>query len=135
MAGRTYRYFKGEPLYPFGHGLSYTTFTYGKPEYSATTIKAGEPVKVTVPVTNSGKMDGDEVVMVYVSCPADHSGPVKNLRGFKRVHIPAGETASVDITLDAESFSSFDNATGRVDVRPGRYIVHLPETQQDIIVK
>lgn len=135
MAGRTYRYFKGEPLYPFGHGLSYTTFTYGKPKYSATTIKAGEPVKVTVPVTNSGKMDGDEVVMVYVSCPADHSGPVKNMRGFKRVHIPAGKTEKVEITLDPESFSTFDNATQRVNVRPGRYIVHLPESQQEITVK
>lgn len=66
MVGRTYRYFKGEPLYPFGHGLSYTTFKYGKPKYSSTRVKAGEPVKVTVPVKNTGKMDGDEVVMVYV---------------------------------------------------------------------
>lgn len=80
-------------------------------------------------------MDGDEVVMVYVSCPADHSGPVKNLRGFKRVHIPAGKTEKVEITLDPESFSTFDNATQRVNVRPGRYIVHLPESQQEITVK
>lgn len=135
MVGRTYRYFKGEPLYPFGYGLSYTTFEYGKPKFSSTKVKAGEPMKLTVPVSNTGKMDGDEVVMVYVSCPADVSGPIKNLKGFKRVHIPAGKTEKVEITLDGDAFSVFDNETQRVIPRPGKYIVHLPSSQHEVIVK
>lgn len=135
MVGRTYRYFKGEPLYPFGHGLSYTTFKYGKPKYSSTCVKAGEPVKVTVPVKNTGKMDGDEVVMVYVSCPADVSGPIRNLKGFKRVHIPAGKTEKVEITLGGDAFAVFDSESQRVVTRPGKYVVHMPEGEQEIIVE
>jgi beta-glucosidase len=69
MAGRTYRYFGGEALYPFGYGLSYTTFKYGKPALSAAKLKAGQPLKVSVEVTNAGGRDGDEVVQLYVTRP------------------------------------------------------------------
>lgn len=134
MVGRTYRYFKGEPLYPFGHGLSYTTFSYGTPAFSSESIKVGEPLMITVPVTNTGKMDGDEVVMVYVSNPADPSGPIKSLKGFKRVHIPAGETSEVNITLDAEAFGTFDSVTERVNERPGSYVLHLPCSKHEVTV-
>lgn len=134
MVGRTYRYFKGEPLYPFGHGLSYTTFSYGKPKFSSQKVKAGQPVKVTVPVTNTGKMDGDEVVMLYVSNPADKSGPVKSLKGFKRVNIPAGKTVKVDIELDGDAFSTFDPETQRVIPLAGTYLVHLADGKHEVKV-
>ena len=134
MVGRTYRYFKGEPLYPFGHGLSYTTFAYGKPGFSSSKIKAGESVKVTVPVTNTGKMDGDEVVMLYVSNPADKSGPIKSLKGFKRVNIPAGKTVNVELELDGNAFSTFDAETQRVIPLAGTYIVHLADGQHEVKV-
>ncbi|MBQ8241482.1 MAG: glycoside hydrolase family 3 C-terminal domain-containing protein, partial [Bacteroides sp.] len=98
MAGRTYRYFQGQPLYPFGYGLSYTTFAYGDIQVPAS-AKVGEAVKVVVPVTNSGKMCGDEVVQLYLKKQGDAEGPIKTLRAFKRVHIPAGETVQVELEL------------------------------------
>lgn len=117
MDGRTYRYFRGEPLYPFGHGLSYTAFGYGEPAVS----KEGKDVVLTVPVTNTGAMDGDEVVQVYLVNPSDPSGPVKTLRAYRRVNIPAGETARVSFTMTPESFATFDHATERMTTRPGTY--------------
>lgn len=100
MQGFTYRYFKGEPLYPFGYGLSYTTFEYGRPQLSKTEITQGEQLKVSVTVKNSGSVDGEEVVQLYI---ADKSSadprPLKDLRGFERIHLKAGETKTVDFDL------------------------------------
>ncbi|MDE5727249.1 MAG: glycoside hydrolase family 3 C-terminal domain-containing protein [Duncaniella sp.] len=117
MDGRTYRFFKGEPLYPFGHGLSYTTFSYGKPSVA----REGQNVRVSIPVSNTGAMDGDEVVQLYVSSDADPTGPVKNLRGFRRVSIPKGETRTVEFTLTPVDFATFDHKTQRLSTRPGTY--------------
>ncbi len=96
MKGRTYRYFEGEPLFPFGFGLSYTTFEYG-----SAFVKGH---KLIVPVTNSGAIDAEEVVQLYVRRPDDADGPLKSLRGFQRVLIPAGETVEVAFTLNDETF-------------------------------
>ncbi|MDE6390015.1 MAG: glycoside hydrolase family 3 C-terminal domain-containing protein [Duncaniella sp.] len=117
MDGRTYRFFKGEPLYPFGHGLSYTTFSYGKPSVA----REGQNVRVSIPVSNTGAMDGDEVVQLYVSSDADPTGPVKNLRGFRRVSIPKGQTRTVEFTLTPVDFATFDHKTQRLSTRPGTY--------------
>lgn len=124
MAGRTYRYFKGEPLYPFGHGLSYTTFSYGVPTVPSV-LKAGDKLTVNVPVTNTGLRQGDEVVMVYVSNPSDPSGPIKSLKGFRRVAVEPSATENVAIELDEEAFAFFNPATERLDVLPGTYLVHI----------
>ena len=96
MRGRTYRYFEGEPLFPFGFGLSYTTFDYG-----SAFVKGR---KLIVPVTNSGAVDAEEVVQLYVRRPDDADGPLKSLRGFQRVLIPAGETVNVSFKLTDETF-------------------------------
>ena len=96
MKGRTYRYFEGTPLFPFGHGLSYTSFEYGD-----ASVKGS---KLTVPVTNTGNVDADEVVQLYVRNVDDPDGPFKSLRGFKRVNIKAGETANVSFDLTDEVF-------------------------------
>ncbi|MCM1521848.1 MAG: glycoside hydrolase family 3 C-terminal domain-containing protein [Muribaculaceae bacterium] len=117
MAGRTYRYFTGKPLYPFGHGLSYTTFKYGE----AKAERSGDDVLLTVPVTNTGAMDGDEVVQVYLQNPSDPSGPSKALRAYKRVSIPAGETVEVKFTLAPIQFATYDHSAGRMTTRPGSY--------------
>jgi beta-glucosidase len=94
MKGRTYRYFEGEPLYPFGYGLSYTTFAYSNLR-APDAARAGSPVKVTVDVRNSGKRDGEEVVELYVK----HPGVVRELQGFERVALRAGEKKTVAFTV------------------------------------
>lgn len=121
MKNRTYRYFKGPVLHPFGHGLSYTSFAYGKPVLSASRIKAGEPIKATVTVRNTGAHDGDEVVQLYLAKPGDTANPV--LAGFRRIHLKAGASQSVTLELDARAQSQVD-AQGVRKVRPGAYTVH-----------
>jgi beta-glucosidase len=100
MQGFTYRYFKGVPLYPFGYGLSYTIFEYGMPTLSKPEIGTGENLTVSVTVKNAGSVDGEEVVQLYI---ADKSGtdprPLKDLRGFERILLKAGETKTVDFEL------------------------------------
>jgi len=96
MKGRTYRYFEGEPLWPFGFGLGYTTFRYGE----AKTEKG----RITIPVTNTGSRNAAEVVQLYVRFKADEEGPLKSLRGFRRVEIPAGKTVEVSLPLTEETF-------------------------------
>ena len=99
MAGRTYRYFTGSPLYAFGYGLSYTTFEYGEARV--------EGNRLIVPVSNTGQRDATEVVQLYVRNTADTEGPQKTLRGFRRAFIPAGETARVALPLTDETFLSW----------------------------
>jgi len=122
MDGRTYRYFKGPVLYPFGHGLSYTTFRYGTPALAASSIAAGSPVDVTVDVANTGKRDGDEVVQLYLAKPGDTANPT--LAAFRRVHVKAGERTRVTLALDARALSQVDAAGARAVV-PGAYTVYV----------
>jgi len=123
MKGRTYR-FMDDALFPFGYGLSYTTFKIGKAVLSKTTIKSDETILLTVPVTNAGKRDGVEVVQVYVRKVNDIEGPLKTLRGFKRVEIPAGKTQKVAIDLTPSSFEFFDWSQRKMMVTPGEYEVY-----------
>jgi beta-glucosidase len=104
MAGRTYRYFSGTPLYPFGFGLSYTSFAYGKPVLSKAVVKAGEAVEVTVPVRNTGHVTGDEVVQLYVSS-SQKGAPIRSLKAVERITLKPGESRSVHFTLDAKAMS------------------------------
>ncbi|WP_303829945.1 glycoside hydrolase family 3 C-terminal domain-containing protein [Asticcacaulis taihuensis] len=122
MKGRTYRYFKGKVLYPFGHGLSYTNFTYDKPTLSAKTLKAGDAATASVTVHNSGKQDGDEVVQLYLAKPGDTANPV--LAGFTRVSLKAGEGRTVSLPLDARALSQVGQDGSR-KVLPGEYSVSL----------
>ncbi|MGH7712188.1 MAG: glycoside hydrolase family 3 C-terminal domain-containing protein, partial [Gemmatimonadaceae bacterium] len=106
MKGRTYRFFSGTPLYPFGHGLSYTTFTYADLQTSADSLRAGDTVSVSVHVTNSGTRRGDEVVQLYV----EHVGsaverPIKELRGYRRLTLNPGETRTIRFPLAASQLA------------------------------
>ncbi len=107
MAGRTYRYFKGEPLYPFGYGLSYTRFTYAPLKTSAARFRPGRPVTVSTTVTNAGDRDGDEVVQFYISQSAP-GAPLTALKGFQRIHLKRGESRAIRFTLDDEAAAIVD---------------------------
>jgi beta-glucosidase len=119
MKGRTYRYFSGEPLYPFGHGLSYTRFAYANVRASAPSVKAGGKISVSVDVTNAGAMDGDEVVQLYLSHPGVEGAPVRALEGFQRVHIAKGQKKTVTFDLADRALSMVDAQGGR-RVAPGK---------------
>ena len=124
MSGHTYRYFNGEPLYPFGYGLSYTSFTYNNLKV-AERYKAGDTVKVSVKVKNSGKRAGDEVVQLYVSdLEAPVPVPIRALKGFKRIHLLPGETKRVDFALPSDAFSVITNQNER-KVLPGKFSISV----------
>lgn len=130
MENRTYRYFKGKPLYPFGFGLSYTNFKYGKLKM-AKTVNQGDELKVTVNVTNTGKREGEEVVQLYLSnLSATVPVPVRSLKGFDRIHLGPGETRSVTFTVTPDAFSVIDEKNKRV-ILPGVFEVavggHQPQ--------
>jgi beta-glucosidase len=125
MKGRTYRYFKGSPLYPFGHGLSYTRFAYANAQASSVAIDAGQSLTASVDVRNSGDHAGDEVVQVYLTYPTgDSLAPQRSLVGIERVHLAAGESRRVSFTLDPRLLSSVD-AAGRRAVVAGDYGLYL----------
>ena len=113
MKNRTYRYFTGEPLFPFGFGLSYTTFEVGKPAYKNN--------KVYVTVKNTGSVEGTETVQVYISRPADKEGPLKTLRGYEQVRLKAGESKTISIDLPRQNFETWDAQTNTMRVVPGRF--------------
>lgn len=110
MANRTYRYFKGDVRYPFGYGLSYTTFAY-QPLTLAPTVETGKSLQVSTTVTNTGSRDGDEVVQLYVKHPQNGNTrvPLKSLKGFKRIHLKKGESQQVTFTLSPEELALVDD--------------------------
>jgi len=142
--GRTYQYFKGKPLYPFGFGLSYTTFSYSGLKTSTESLS--DSIMVSVNVKNTGKLDGDEVVQLYVSYPDSKvERPLKQLKGFKRVFIPAGETKRVDIPLKSEDLAywhieknAFVVEKGKVKLMIGgsseNPLIHIREKNNDMII-
>ena len=124
MKGRTYRYIRDfKPLFPFGHGLSYTQFEIGEGTLSASSMRWNDEGKVTltIPVRNVGRRDGTEVVQLYLKNLDDPEGPVMQLRGFQRVEVKAGGSASVTLELTPRSFEWFDARSNAVNVRPGRF--------------
>jgi beta-glucosidase len=129
MAGRTYRYFDGTPLYGFGYGLSYTTFDYSGLKLSSSQIKAGDPLKLEVDVRNTGKTAGDEVAEVYLSKNADVPAHlIRTLRGFERFHLAAGQSKHVTFTLSARDLSLVTEQ-GDHAVLPGGYKIFVGSNQ------
>ena len=123
MQGRTYRYFKGEALFPFGYGLSYTSFEIGKAQLSKKRIHANESVNLDLWIKNTGERDGEEVIQVYIRKLKDKEGPLKTLRAFKRVHVKSGEKKQISIHLPNDSFEFFDPEFNVMRVMTGEYEV------------
>jgi beta-glucosidase len=124
MKGRTYRYFTGKPLYPFGHGLAYTQFAYDEPRLSTPALKAGETLRVSARVRNAGARAGDEVVQVYLEYPDRPLSPRRALVDFARVTLQPGESRELTFELDARRLSDVDRA-GKRAVMPGDYRVFV----------
>ncbi|MCL2808465.1 MAG: glycoside hydrolase family 3 C-terminal domain-containing protein [Treponema sp.] len=123
MKGRTYRYMTEKPLYPFGFGLSYTTFRFDSIDLCCPSISAGGKVMVSVTVSNVGKFDADEVVQIYISKDTrTEDEPLSSLRGFKRIFIKAGKSAKAEFELSASVFESVD-ADGNSKLVTGSYTV------------
>jgi beta-glucosidase len=127
IKGRTYRYFQGKPLWGFGYGLSYTTFKYGPVTLSSATPNAGDAMKATVTVTNTGAVSGDEVVEAYVKTP-QADGPVHSLVGMQRMTLAAGASKEVTLNIDPRSISSVDERGNR-SILPGKYSLWLGGAQ------
>ena len=121
MANRTYRYFRGEPMFHFGYGLSYTSFSYGEPQLGAAFVTPGENARVSVSVTNTGEYDGEEVVQLYLQKPDDSEGPQLTLRSFERVFISKGETVQVEFELTHAQLEWWNEVVQRMTVLPGDY--------------
>jgi beta-glucosidase len=118
MKGRTYRYFTGEPLYPFGYGLSYTNFEYSNLSFDKNSVAASDDVTASVDVKNIGSMASDEVVEVYLTHPGVKGAPIRALAGFERVHLEAGQTQKVQVKIPNRNLSYVDEA-GTRRITPG----------------
>lgn len=117
MEGHTYRFFRGEPLYPFGYGLSYSKFVYGKARFA--------DGKLSLSVSNKSKRDGTETVLVYITKVGDTDGPIRTLRAFQRVEVAAGSTVNVSIPLPDSAFEWWDAKSNAMRILPGQYIVQV----------
>src|SRR6185369_13452446 len=118
-----YRYFKGEPLYPFGFGLSYTSFAYSNLRFDSRTVKAGQPIKVMVDVKNVGDRAGDEVVQLYLTdVAASVPVPIRSLIGFARISLKPAEKQTVTFTITPRQMSLIDDAGKRI-IEPGEFLV------------
>lgn len=120
MKGRTYRYFEGELLWPFGFGLSYTTFSYGNLTLPDKPISAGDPLNASVMVTNTGAVAGDEIVQLYLKFPGVPGAPIHALRGFQRLHLEPGASQKVEFHLSPRDLSMVTDA-GDIIVAQGDY--------------
>lgn len=128
MKGRTYRYFS-DPLFAFGYGLSYTTFEIGEANLQGS-VDSGKAT-LTIPVTNTGKRDGTEIVQVYIRDLSDTEGPLKSLRGFQRVNVKAGQKATAAIELTPKSFEFWDAESNTMRTKPGQYEILYGNSSQD----
>jgi beta-glucosidase len=124
MKGRTYRYFAGQPLWPFGYGLSYTTFRYSDLTLPRAPLEAGQPLDASVRVTNAGKVAGDEVVQLYLKFPGVAGAPVRALRGFQRIHLAPGASRIVRFHLRPRDMSMVTEE-GDIIVARGTYTVSI----------
>ena len=130
MANRTYRYFNGKPLYPFGYGLSYTKFNYSDLNVPSQAVAAGQPIGADVTVTNTGKVAGDEVVQLYLKFPPVKGAPLVALRGFERIHLEPGASQKIHFDLKPRDLGMVTD-DGNPIVAHGDYTISIGGGQPD----
>ena len=135
MKGRTYRFFEGKPLYPFGYGLSYTTFSYTGLSLSKTETTLDDTINVQVDVKNTGNYEGEEVVQLYIRNPEDKDGPRLSLKGFKHVYLKKGEDKVVNIPLVINDLAIYHPDDKSFKTDPGKYEVEIGASSEDIKLK
>lgn len=132
MSNRTYRYFRGEPLFPFGYGLSYTTFQY---KAGKVRVQKDGSVYLSFQLQNTGKRTGSEIAQVYIHRTGDVNGPIKTLRDFRRVTLRPGESQTICFALQPCQFETFDEATNTMRVVPGEYTIMYGGSSADSMLK
>jgi beta-glucosidase len=133
MDGRTYRYFKGKALYPFGHGLSYTHFNYSDLKIDRALGAPAEPVQLTVKIKNDGKRAGEEVVQLYLKPKQAAGRAIKELRGFQRVALQPGEERVLTFTFKPiKDLRTYDEVSSAYKVEEGSYEVQVGASSADI---
>lgn len=131
--GRTYRYFTGNPLYPFGHGLSYTAFRYGTPEVAPAQAKPDESLSVSLEITNTGRMTADEVVQIYAQRKQNAAGdPLRRLVGFHRITLAAGESRKITIPVPVQTLRHWDESKSSYAIAPGEWQLHAGASSADL---
>lgn len=131
MEGRTYRYLKDTPLYPFGYGMSYAKFSYSKGSLSSNEISAGESLSLSLKLSNESNVEAAEVVQVYVKRLDDDQAPLKALKAFQRVNLKGGESKTVTLNLPSSSFEYYDDATDDLIVKKGKYQILYGSSSSD----
>jgi beta-glucosidase len=135
--GRTYWFYEGDVLYPFGFGLSYTEFDFGKLQVEqSSSLDLNSKVKVTLEVKNTGPAAGDEVVQLYVkNLESERVQPLKKLRAFKRISLKPGESKTIHFNLSGEDFSFWNEEIENWDIEPGNFEIQLGNSSQNILLK
>ncbi|WP_282123537.1 glycoside hydrolase family 3 C-terminal domain-containing protein [Algibacter mikhailovii] len=133
QTGRTYMYYQGETLYPFGYGLNYTSFNIENLNLNKNKLAQNDQVLVSATISNTGKMDGDEIVQVYIrDLKSRQKTPIKALKGFKRISVPVGKAKKVEITIPYEAFSHFDTAKNKFIVEEGTFEIMIGNSSENI---
>jgi len=122
MRNRTYRYFEGQPLYPFGYGLSYSRFAYRNLRLSRVTLPAGDPLSIEAEVTNTSQREGDEVAALYLTFPKFEGAPLRALRAFRRIHLGPGDSRNIRFVLEPRDLSYVNEAGDRL-ISAGDYSI------------
>jgi beta-glucosidase len=131
MKGRTYRYYDGPVQYPFGYGLSYTSFGYSWSQKPKSSYLAKDTIRFTVSVNNLGPMDGDEVVQAYIEYPSSDRMPLKELKAFQRISVPKDHGQDLILSIPASDLRKWDLTTGKWKLYPGTYKIVLGSHSRD----
>jgi beta-glucosidase len=135
MKGRTYRYYDGKVQYPFGYGLSYTTFSYNWLLQPAAAYSLKDTIRVKLDVANTGSYDGDELVQAYITYPAMEKMPLKELKSFKKITVSKGKSKVVSLAIPLSELQKWDEVTHSWKLYAGSYSISIGKNANEVILK